>query len=281
MTKLEAIAKNVEDIKTQVKHYDPLLKNRPSANDSSAVNDYNQLVTRRDVLVAKANSLLKEHANGVAIYNSEVEKLNAQKERRSKKLDTSRNQYIAKSETYKDFIASDKDVELSIDVNKIYALLINEARLAGKTRKLNNLIARVARLRKELAGYAIRRYEKFKHGLVIVKLSLCGQFDGWFVVDTGAMSTTVSPALIDALGLTHTLGEKEEFTLAGGKKMRGRSCVMPMITYNEWMAKKVSVAAVKESRVGIDGLLGQSFFKRFVYCIDETTPDKLLILRER
>ena len=166
-------------------------------------------------------------------------------------------------------------------MNKIYALLINEAHLVGKTRKLNNLIARVARLRKDLAGYAIRRYEKFKHGLVIVKLNLCGQFDGWFVVDTGAMSTTVSPALIDALGLTHTLGEKEEFLLAGGKKMQGRSCVMPMITYNEWIAEKVPVAAVKESRVGVDGLLGQSFFKRYVYCIDETTPDKLLILRER
>ncbi|MEA3347472.1 MAG: hypothetical protein U9Q39_00280, partial [Pseudomonadota bacterium] len=110
MTKLEAIAKKVADIKTQVKRYDPLLKNRPSANDSFAVNDYNKLVTRRDVLVAKANSLLKEHSNGVAIYNSEVEKLNKQKERRSKKLNTSRNQYITKSDTYKDFIESDKDV---------------------------------------------------------------------------------------------------------------------------------------------------------------------------
>jgi len=37
---------------------------------------------------------------------------------------------------------------------------------------------------------------------------------------------------------------------------------------------------VKVSDVGVDGLLGQSFLKRFVYTIDESREEKL-ILRPR
>jgi hypothetical protein len=41
----------------------------------------------------------------------------------------------------------------------------------------------------------------------------------------------------------------------------------------------VPASAVRPSDVGIDGLLGQSFLKAFVYTIDERSPAKLLLKR--
>ena len=101
----------------------------------------------------------------------------------------------------------------------------------------------------------------------------------FFIVDTGAMRTTVAPGLVRALGIP--LGEETEFTLAGGKKMKGRKIVLRVLTVGKVTERDVDAAAVKVSEVGIDGLLGQSFLKRFVYAIDESRKGKLILRRQK
>ena len=99
-----------------------------------------------------------------------------------------------------------------------------------------------------------------------------------YSLPTGAMRTTVAPGLVAALGIA--LGDETEFSLAGGKKVKGRQIVLPSVTVGKVTEKDVDAAAVKVSDVGVDGLLGQSFLKRFVYAIDESRKGKL-ILRPR
>ena len=65
--------------------------------------------------------------------------------------------------------------------------------------------------------------------------------------------------------------------LAGGMKTKGREVTLPRIEVSGADERDVPAAAVKVSDVGVDGLLGQSFLKRFVYTIDESREDKLIL----
>ena len=94
------------------------------------------------------------------------------------------------------------------------------------------------------------------------------------------VGVTIAPGIVEALGLTRKLGEEIELVLAGGQKIKGRELVLPSVTVAGRTEKDVPAAAVKVSEVGIDGLLGQSFLKRFVYTIDESKKQRL-ILRPR
>jgi clan AA aspartic protease (TIGR02281 family) len=99
-----------------------------------------------------------------------------------------------------------------------------------------------------------------------------------FIVDTGAQLVCLPTELIGALGLSGSLGSEATLTLAGGQKLRGRSIVLPRVAVGDRVATGVAGTAVAASEVGIDGLLGQSFLKRFVYTIDETRPGKLILV---
>ena len=85
-------------------------------------------------------------------------------------------------------------------------------------------------------------------------------------------------ALVSVLGLSGRLGEVATLTLAGGQKLRGRSIVLPRIAVAGAAGTQVEGSAVPASEVGIDGLLGQSFLKRFVYTIDERQAGKLILV---
>ena len=149
-------------------------------------------------------------------------------------------------------------------------------------------------MRRELGAWAISDHERRDYGLVVIEAALGGSEPGasepgadeqradepcYFIEDTGAMLTTEEPGLVAALGIP--LGEETEFSLAGGKKMKGREIVLPLVAVGNVTEKDVEGAAVKASEVGVDGLLGQTFLKRFVYAIDESRPGKLILRRRK
>ncbi len=94
------------------------------------------------------------------------------------------------------------------------------------------------------------------------------------VVARGAVAM---PGMVDALGLSGKLGDEVELILAGGIKTKGREFVLPRVEVSGADERDIPAAAVKVSDVGIDGLLGQSFLKRFVYTIDESKEAKLIL----
>jgi hypothetical protein len=67
--------------------------------------------------------------------------------------------------------------------------------------------------------------------------------------------------------------------LAGGQKLRGRTLTLPRVSTSGMATQDVAASAIPPSEVGIDGLLGQTFLKRFVYTIDERLPEKLVLTR--
>jgi clan AA aspartic protease (TIGR02281 family) len=122
--------------------------------------------------------------------------------------------------------------------------------------------------------------ESRENGLVIVEADVSGEAF-WFILDTGAMQTTVSREMVDALGLADKIGVETKLVLAGGKKIKGNRFEFPDITVAGQKEKDVTGVVVPVSEPGIDGLLGQSFLKRFVYTIDEDSRIKLRLRPRR
>ena len=54
--------------------------------------------------------------------------------------------------------------------------------------------------------------------------------------------------------------------------------MLPRVAVGGQEGTDVAGSAVPASEVGIDGLLGQSFLKHFVYTVDERRPGKLILV---
>ena len=131
-------------------------------------------------------------------------------------------------------------------------------------------------LRRELAAWAEAGQALRPNGLVIVEALVVDE-PCWFIVDTGAMDTIVSAEIVDAIGCRKSLGKQTSLSMIGGLRVMGYAFRIPQLEVSGRMLKEVPAAAVLPSDVGIDGLLGQSFLKAFVYCIDERKPEKLIL----
>jgi len=62
-------------------------------------------------------------------------------------------------------------------------------------------------------------------------------------------------------------------------RLQSRRFTIPRISAAGQALSEVSASATRPTNVGIDGLLGQSFLKAFVYTIDERTQARLLLAR--
>lgn len=129
---------------------------------------------------------------------------------------------------------------------------------------------RIRAIRLELARWAAEAQAAQPNGLVLVA-ALVGDEPCCFIVDTGAQVVSVPQEL------GGSLGEEVSHILAGGLKTRGRSLTLPRVATAGMAATDVAGSVLPASEVGIDGLLGQSFLKRFVYTIDEGRPGKLIL----
>ena len=140
------------------------------------------------------------------------------------------------------------------------------------------ILTKVRGLRRELAAWAMAGQAHQPNGLVIVETLVVDE-PCWFVVDTGAMDTLLSEEIVAAIGYGADLGKLTSLSVVGGMKVPGLAFRIPRLTVCGETKSDVPASAVSPSDVGIDGLLGQSFLKSFVYTIDERQPGKLILVR--
>jgi hypothetical protein len=81
--------------------------------------------------------------------------------------------------------------------------------------------------------------------------------------------------MIEVLGLKERLGEVTDLRLAAGKTAWGQKIVFPYVSVLGMEEQDVSGIAIPERKVGIDGLLGRSFLKRFAVCFDFEQGSKI------
>ena len=100
----------------------------------------------------------------------------------------------------------------------------------------------------------------------------------WLIVDSGASDTVVPQEWLDAIAAVPS-AEPSTLIVVGGQRLRGRGATLPSLTVGSHSLSQVTATAVKPLEAGIDGLLGQSFLKGFVYTVDEWTSAKLVLTR--
>lgn len=275
---LDSAREPVEKLKAEIDRMDAALKREPDPSDRAAVNAYNALVRKRNAAVKRFNSMNDDVNARVKRHNARVKQVKAEIERSSRSLDASRAGYKRRKEALERFEKSGDDLAFFESVNRLLARVLAESRRADSDDGWAVLAAKPRALRRELGERAAGEHGRKEHGLVIVEATVSREAC-WLIVDTGAMRTTIGPGMVEALGFSGKLGEEVELNLAGGVKTKGRELTLPSIEVSGTTERDVPAAAVKVSDVGVDGLLGQSFLKRFVYTIDESKKTKLILRR--
>jgi clan AA aspartic protease (TIGR02281 family) len=254
---------------------DKSLQPRPDASDADAVNAYNTRVQDRNALVERYHQQAQQLKADMEARKAVEDRIDAELATRQAEVDSARRHCAERSERLKAFTESDEPMRFFVRLNRLLADVKAAAR-AGHAHPA--LLEQVRSLRRELAAWAMREEEADPNGHVVVPATI-GDETCWFIVDTGAHDTTLSLEIVDALGLSAGLGADVKIVVVGGSKINGRSFEIPRLSVAGVNETGVSAAAVAPSSVGLDGLLGQTFLKRFVYTIDERRPEKLLLTR--
>lgn len=242
----------------------------PSGEDKEGTARYAARIEARNALARKVNDL---NAAG----QKAVEDYNAQALRSKAALDAERTRILAEQEAvnakvadFEAFVKSGEDVTFFVRVNRLLADLKKSGRPEDAA-----ALAKVRALRRELGAWALAGQAANPKGLVVVEAQV-GDEPCWLIVDSGATDTVLSQELAEAAG-SSAPGESVSLVVVGGLRLQGRQFRIPKLTVAGQTRTEVSASAVRPADVGIDGLLGQSFLKAFVYTIDERSPGKLLL----
>ena len=235
----------------------------------------NQFINKRNALVKRYNRQLKQLEREINQFNKWVKQTNHSIDAEKARLDKINSALELETKHYNDWLRTNKDVEFWEKLNRTFLKLHRKRRAGNNNILLIEQIQKIRNLRKELGTYAIKQANSQENGLVIVSGIVCRKEEFHFVVDTGASYVSLTPEMIDVLGLKEHLGEVTDLKLAAGKTAWGQKIVYPYISVLGMEEQDVPGIAIAEKAVGIDGLLGRSFLKRFVVCFDYDQGPKI------
>lgn len=261
------------ELEAAVEASDKTIGPPPDPSDRDAARRYNARVDAHNALVAKYNAALEAAKAAVDPAHARLEALDASLRQERAEVDAERQKLKARQAAYDDFCAQGRDMAFFTALNRLLADLRDALRRqpGGANQAA---LEKVRSLRLELARWAEARQAGQDNGLVLVE-ALVGDEPCCFIVDTGAQLVCLPMELVDALGLGASLGGEDTLSLAGGQKIHGRSLTLPSVVVAGQGSQAVAGSAVPASEVGIDGLLGQSFLRRFACTIDPSARNKL------
>jgi len=268
----EAVGAGKDD-RSRLDEMDRDLKNPPPGIDQDAIR---RKVEVRNALVQKVNEQSTKARKLVDAYNAYAQGTLEEIERERKRVLALQAQVDARLAAFEAFTKSNQDTAFFADLNRLLAEIRQAQRLAPADPALDLALAKVRSLRRELADWAKAGQALRANGLVIVEARV-GDEPCWFVLDTGAMDTIVSPQIAEAIGCGKSLGKETSLSVIGGLRVTGNAFRIPRLEVGGQVIENVAASAVLPFDVGIDGLLGQSFLKYFVYTIDERRGEKLLL----
>ena len=235
----------------------------------------NQLLDQRNALVKRYNRQLKQLENHIAQFNQWVKQTNQNIDAEKAKLEKVNTTLELEIKHYNDWLRLNKDSEFWVDLNQTFLTLHRKRQAGNDDFLLNKQIQEIRSLRKELGTYAINQAKSQENGLVIISGIIGRREEFHFIVDTGANFVSLTPEMIEVLGLKDRLGEVTDLRLAAGKTAWGQKIVYPYISVLGMEEQDVPGIVIPEKQVGIDGLLGRSFLKRFVVCFDYEQGPKI------
>jgi len=264
-SEIDKKGKGLKKIEKQIGKYDAQLAEKSN----------NQFIDQRNALVKQYNRQLKQLENEITQFNEWNKQTNQNIDAEKAKLDKINTALELEIKYYSDWLRFNKDAEFWVDLNRTFLNLHIKRRAGNNNLLLNKQIQKIRNLRKELGTYAINQAKSQENGLVIISGIICRKEELHFIVDTGANYVSLTPEMVEVLGLNERLGEVTDLRLAAGKTAWGQKIVYPYISVLGMEEQDVPGIVIPEKKVGIDGLLGRSFLKRFVVCFDYEQGPKI------
>jgi len=264
-SEIDKKGKALEKLERQIGKYDAQLAEKSN----------NQSIDQRNALVKRYNRHLKQLENEITQFNKWVKQTNQNIDAEKAMLDEIHTALELETKHYSDWLRLNKDAEFWLDLNQTFLILHRKRRTGNNNLQLNKQIQKIRHLRKELGTYAIKQAKSQENGLVIISGIISRKEEFHFIVDTGANYVSLTPEMVEVLGLQERLGEVTNLRLAAGKTAWGQKIVYPYISVLGMEEQDVPGIVIPEKQVGIDGLLGRSFLKRFVVCFDYEQGPKI------
>ena len=264
-SEIEKKEKALENLKKQIEKYDVQLVKKST----------DKLIDQRNLLVEQYNQQLKKLEDAIAQFNEWVIQANQNLDTEKAKLEKIKTSLELEIKNYNEWLRSKKDEEFWIDLNQTFLDLHRKRRADINNSLIDRYIQKIRNLRKELGTYAIKEARSNDSGLVIISGNVGRKEEFHFIVDTGARHVSLTPVMIEVLGLKERLGKVTDLRLAAGKTAWGQKIVFPYVSVLGMEEQDVSGIAIPERKVGIDGLLGRSFLKRFAVCFDFEQGSKI------
>ncbi len=249
----------------------------PDGGDREGNAKYAARIQARNVMADKVKALNALGQRGADEYNALAARIHAELEQERRRVVADREAVDILAARSDKFAKSGEDIAFFVGVNRLLAE-IRTALKGGAGSAVASALTRVRAIRRELGVWAMAEQARNPKGLVVVE-ALVGDEPCWLIVDSGASETILSQELVDATGSGAAQSEAISLVVVGGVRLQGRRFTIPRICAAGQTLSEVSASAIRPTNVGLDGLLGQSFLKAFVYTIDERTPAKLLLTR--
>ena len=272
--KLQKEYKTLDEIKKQIDALDEKLTRIPDQTNKEAVKAYSAEMKKRNDLVDKYNNHAKEYNTKERGYNNSATEFKTETAVRKETLDTEKEKTLKEIEIINTWFNEKKGRVFFAELNGMYAQIIRDKKQTGNS-DLDNYINKIQSLRYKLGEIAIKKETKAENGLIIVKTALDSSVESFYIIDTGASLVTITLEMVKALGLEDQLGKKIETSLAGGITVKGQEITIPRISVLGKTAQNIPAIVLPSATVGVDGLLGQSFLKRFIIHIDAKSEPKV------
>ncbi len=250
--KLEALLAPLKRDAATLQELDARIARPPKNPDPAQIDAFNALVKRRNAFAADYNARSRAAQQEVDAFNARRAAVDAGLEGARKEVQAARAGLDVRLEASAAFLKGGGDLAFFRDLNR----LLGACRQSGDAASL----AKVRALRRELAAWAMAQASAQPDGPILVQATLEGE-PCCLMLDTGAQKPTLGPELAEALGLG--AGEEADLVLAGGVRLRGRHVELKELTVAGVTARQVPALLVPASEVGVDGLLGLSFLRRF------------------
>lgn len=254
---------------------------RKAATTDEAILQFNQRVAERNRAVSQHGAAVQAYNQAHSAYSAEVEAFNARMRQESTGLDVAIAGLNTAVQERNRWLSCKGPSRLSSDLDSAFVALVRSCAHHPDRTADQAALTRARALRRELAEHTRARMRQDPHGLVLVDAALGEHEPITLLVDTGASSCTVSPAMIEALGWQQHVGETVQLNLAAGIKVKAPALVIPKLSVHGHVAKFIKGLVLPEDTPGVDGILGQSFLCAFDVSISHREGYPALVLEPR
>lgn len=227
-------------------------------------------------VVKRYNRQVREHNARIEKHREAREELRREAKERGAEVDAYQAKRKQKAESYLGWVRQRGPHKLSRDLDELYAKMSQADR--GTFSGLAPLLERARTMRRDLAWQARKSQQAAENGLLLVPTIVCGSEECLMLVDTGASIVSVTPELVEVLGLGDSVGDEIELHLPGGICINAPTVRLSQLVVHGVLARDIDAAVIPGSNMGVDGCLGLNFLNEFSYRIEKARPQRLHLL---